>query len=107
MQIFQKLAGYSLGGADLVRRAMSKKKMDKLAHERVAFIHGDKDRGIDGCVKHGVDQTTANEIFDEMMEFAKYAFNKCATRSWMKSSGTSFHTGRTDKPRNRMKGVTP
>lgn len=76
MQIFQKLAGYSLGGADLVRRAMSKKKMEKLAHERVAFIYGDAERGIDGCIKRGVSEETANVIFDEMMEFAKYAFNK-------------------------------
>ena len=76
MQIFQKLAGYSLGGADLVRRAMSKKKLEKLAHERDAFIHGDSKRGIDGCVKRGVNETVSNEIFDEMMEFAKYAFNK-------------------------------
>lgn len=76
MQIFQKLAGYSLGGADLVRRAMSKKKMEKLAKEREAFVHGDDQRNIDGCVKRGVDEQTANLIFDEMMEFAKYAFNK-------------------------------
>lgn len=76
MQIFQKLAGYSLGGADLVRRAMSKKKMEKLAHERQAFIYGDADRNIDGCIKRGVSEKIANAIFDEMMEFAKYAFNK-------------------------------
>lgn len=76
MRIFQKLAGYSLGGADLVRRAMSKKKMDKLAHERQAFVFGDSDRGIDGCVHRGISESIANELFDEMMEFAKYAFNK-------------------------------
>lgn len=76
MQIFQKLAGYSLGGADLVRRAMSKKKTDKLAHERNAFIHGDAERGIAGCVANGISEQIANELFDEMMDFAKYAFNK-------------------------------
>ena len=76
MRIFQKLAGYSLGGADLVRRAMSKKKMDKLAHERKAFVFGDPERSIDGCVNRGINETVANELFDEMMEFAKYAFNK-------------------------------
>lgn len=76
MQIFQKLSGYSLGGADLVRRAMSKKKLEKLAHERQAFIYGDGERNIDGCIKRGVNEEIANEIFNEMMEFAKYAFNK-------------------------------
>lgn len=76
MQIFQTLAGYSLGGADLVRRAMSKKKMDKLALERKAFIYGDEERNIAGCVSKGISEETANEIFDELMEFAKYAFNK-------------------------------
>ncbi len=76
MEIFQKLAGYSLGGADLVRRAMSKKKMDKLAQEREAFLYGDPARRIDGCIKRGISKDIANEIFDEMMEFAKYAFNR-------------------------------
>ncbi len=76
MEIFQKLAGYSLGGADLVRRAMSKKKMDKLAKERDAFIHGDPGRKIDGCVNRGIDEKTADILFDEMMDFARYAFNK-------------------------------
>lgn len=76
MQIFQDLAGFSLGAADLVRRAMSKKKLDKLAHERVAFVHGDPARNIDGCVNRGISEETANQLFDEMMDFAKYAFNK-------------------------------
>lgn len=76
MQIFQSLAGYSLGGADLVRRAMSKKKVEKLAHERTAFVYGDSERGIDGCIKRGVSKEIANELFDEMMNFALYAFNK-------------------------------
>lgn len=76
MRIFQNLAGYSLGGADLVRRAMSKKNLKKLEHERDAFIHGDTDRKIDGCVKRGITETLANQLFDEMMDFARYAFNK-------------------------------
>lgn len=76
MQIFQKLAGYSLGAADLVRRAMSKKKTEKLEKERKAFINGDADRKIEGCITRGVDPETAKKIFNEMMEFAKYAFNK-------------------------------
>lgn len=76
MQIFQKLAGYSLGAADMVRRAMSKKKEKKLAIERESFVNGDPERNIDGCVKRGVSAEIANEIFDEMMDFAKYAFNK-------------------------------
>lgn len=76
MQIFQKLAGYSLGAADMVRRAMSKKKTEKLAHEREAFINGDEKRNIDGCVKRGISEKIANTLFDEMMDFARYAFNK-------------------------------
>lgn len=76
MQIFQKLAGYSLGGADLVRRAMSKKKAEVLEKERDAFINGDIERNIDGCVKRGIKKDIANELFNEMVEFAKYAFNK-------------------------------
>ena len=76
MQIFQTLAGYSLGGADLVRRAMSKKKTEKLEIERTAFIYGDAERNIEGCVARGISKEIANELFDEMMEFAKYAFNK-------------------------------
>lgn len=76
MQIFQNLAGYSLGAADMVRRAMSKKKTEKLAIEREAFVNGDIERGIDGCVKRGISSEVANIMFDEMMDFAKYAFNK-------------------------------
>lgn len=73
MQIFQKLAGYSLGGADLVRRFMSKKKTEKLKKERQAFLYGDAERGIKGCVANGIDEKLADELFDQMMEFAKYA----------------------------------
>lgn len=76
MQVFQSLAGYSLGKADMVRRAMSKKKMKELAKERITFIHGDEAQGIDGAIKRGVPESVANELFDEIMEFANYAFNK-------------------------------
>lgn len=74
MQIFRELAGYSLGRADLVRRAMSKKKFDVMEKERQNFIYGSDE--IDGAVKRGVDEKTANEIFDQMLSFASYAFNK-------------------------------
>lgn len=78
MEIFQKLAGYSLGGADLVRRAMSKKKTSALEKERKAFVYGEhsSNRDIVGCIANGVDEKTANILFDQMMEFSKYAFNK-------------------------------
>ena len=80
MQIVRDLAGYSLGRADLVRRAMGKKKLDVMAKEREYFIHGQTDEQgnvlIPGCVRNGIDEQSANKIFDEMAEFAKYAFNK-------------------------------
>ena len=80
MQIVRDLAGYSLGRADLVRRAMGKKKLDVMAKEREIFIHGKLDDNgnveIPGCVRNGIDEESANRIFDEMAEFAKYAFNK-------------------------------
>lgn len=80
MQIVRQLAGYSLGRADLVRRAMGKKKLDVMAKEREYFIHGQTDEDgnviIPGCVRNGIDEQSANKIFDEMAEFAKYAFNK-------------------------------
>lgn len=76
MEIVQKLAGFSLSQADNVRRFMSKKKFDKLEHEREAFITGDETRGIEGCVKRGISKEIANKLFDQMVEFAKYAFNK-------------------------------
>ena len=74
MQIVRDLAGYSLGRADIVRRAMGKKKLDVMAKEREIFIHGNDE--VPGCVKNGIDEASANKIFDEMAEFAKYAFNK-------------------------------
>ena len=80
MQIVRELAGYSLGRADLVRRAMGKKKLDVMAKEREIFIHGQTDENgnviVPGCVRNGIDEKSANKIFDEMAEFAKYAFNK-------------------------------
>ncbi len=80
MQIVRDLAGYSLGRADLVRRAMGKKKLDVMAKERENFVHGMVDENgnveIPGCVRNGIDEASANKIFDEMSEFAKYAFNK-------------------------------
>ena len=76
MQVFQSLAGYSLGKADMVRRAMSKKKMKELEKERVNFIHGNAELGIDGAVKRGVPENVAASLFDEIMDFANYAFNK-------------------------------
>ena len=80
MQIFRELAGYSLGRADIVRRAMSKKKHDVMEREREIFIHGlTDDRGntvVEGCVRRGVDEASAASIFSEMESFASYAFNK-------------------------------
>ena len=80
MQIVRDLAGYSLGRADLVRRAMGKKKLDVMAKEREVFINGQVDEEgnvvVPGCVRNGIDEVSANKIFDEMAEFAKYAFNK-------------------------------
>ncbi len=75
MQIFRELAGYSYGRADVVRRAMSKKKQDVMDEERKNFIYGIEGE-CDGALKRGVDEKTANEIYDQMQEFAKYAFNK-------------------------------
>lgn len=76
MQIVMKLAGYDLGRSDLVRRAMSKKKADVMAKEREYFVYGNKELNVPGCIKNGIDEKTANRIFDEMVDFAKYAFNK-------------------------------
>ena len=76
MMIFQQLAGYSLGGADMVRRAISKKKAKQIEEERDAFLYGDPDRGIKGCVANGIPEATAKHIYDEIYDFANYAFNK-------------------------------
>ncbi len=86
MQVVRELGGYSYGRSDLVRRAMSKKKMDVMEKEREYFINGkvDEDGNIEiaGCVKNGVDKKTANIIFDDMIDFAKYAFNKSHAASY-------------------------
>ena len=76
MQIVMKLAGYDLGRSDLVRRAMSKKKADVMAKEREYFVYGNEALNAPGCIARGIDEKIANKIFDEMTDFAKYAFNK-------------------------------
>ncbi len=76
IQIFQELAGYSLGQADMVRRAMSKKKVKDIERERTAFLHGDPERHIDGCIARGVPEGVGQSIYDEIYDFANYAFNK-------------------------------
>jgi DNA polymerase-3 subunit alpha len=76
LQIFQQLAGYSLGQADMVRRAMSKKKRKEIERERQFFIYGDPDRGIAGCIANGVPEEAASAIYAEIDAFAEYAFNK-------------------------------
>lgn len=76
MEAFRRLAGYSLGKADMVRRAMSKKKFKELEKERQSFIYGNPEEGIDGAIARGVEEKTAAAIFDSIMDFANYAFNK-------------------------------
>ena len=76
MQIVMKLAGYDLGRSDLVRRAMSKKKADVMAKEREYFVYGNKELNVPGCIARGINERVANKIFDDMTDFAKYAFNK-------------------------------
>ena len=76
MQIVQKLAGYTMGQADNIRRAMSKKKQYVIDAERQSFVYGDEERNIKGCVANGIDEKAANSIYDSMVDFAKYAFNK-------------------------------
>lgn len=76
MQIVMELAGYTLGRSDLVRRAMSKKKADVMEKERKNFVYGNEAEGVEGCIKRGISEDIANKVFDEMTDFAKYAFNK-------------------------------
>ena len=76
MQIVRDLAGYTLGRSDLLRRAMSKKKADVMAKERQKFVYGDEAEGVKGCINNGISEEIANKIYDEMTDFAKYAFNK-------------------------------
>ena len=82
IEIFRSLAGFSLGQADNIRRAMSKKKHKVIDAERIAFVHGDEKRGIDGAVKRGIPEATANSIYDEILDFASYAFNKAHAVSY-------------------------
>ena len=76
MQIVRDLAGYTLGRSDLLRRAMSKKKGDVMQRERQNFVYGNPEEGVPGCVANGISEQVANKIYDEMIDFAKYAFNK-------------------------------
>ena len=76
MQIVRNLGGYTLGRSDLVRRAMSKKKAAVMAKERQNFVYGNKEEGVPGCIANGISEQLANKIYDEMTDFAKYAFNK-------------------------------
>lgn len=76
MQIVRDLGGYTLGRSDLVRRAMSKKKQSVMEKERKNFVYGNEEEGVPGCVSKGISESVANHIYDEMMDFAKYAFNK-------------------------------
>lgn len=76
MQIVRDLAGYSFGRSDLLRRAMSKKKASVMEKERQSFVYGNEEEQVPGCIKNGIPETVANHIYDEMTDFAKYAFNK-------------------------------
>ena len=76
MQIVRDLAGYTLGRSDILRRAMSKKKGDVMERERQNFVYGNPEENVPGCLANGIDEKTANKIYDEMIDFAKYAFNK-------------------------------
>ena len=76
MQIVRNLAGYSFGRSDLVRRAMSKKKASVMAAERQNFVYGNEEEGVKGCIANGIPEAVANKIYDDMTDFAKYAFNK-------------------------------
>ncbi len=92
MQIVRDLAGYTLGRSDLLRRAMSKKKGDVMQKERQIFVYGDEENGVPGCIKNGIDEKTANKIYDEMIDFAKYAFNKSHVRRPMRLFPIRQHT---------------
>ena len=76
MQIVQELAGYTMGQADNIRRAMSKKKQYVIDAERQNFVYGNEEQGIKGCIANGISEQAANKIYDSMVDFAKYAFNK-------------------------------
>ena len=91
MNICRDVAGFSYGRADIIRRAMSKKKALEMENERHAFIFGEKDENgneiCKGAIANGISKETANEIFDTMSSFAAYAFNKSATCSRLKRTG--------------------
>lgn len=89
MQIVRDLAGYTLGRSDLVRRAMSKKKEAVMEQERKNFVYGNIEEGIPGCIANGIDEAVANKIYDNMIDFAKYAFNKSHAVAY---AVTSFFT---------------
>lgn len=76
IEIFRSLGGYTMGQADNIRRAISKKKMKVIEEERKVFVYGDKEQGITGCIGHGVPEAVAQSIYDEIVDFANYAFNK-------------------------------
>ena len=76
MQIVRSLAGYSFGRSDLVRRAMAKKKEKVMEAERQNFVYGNEAEGVKGCIANGISEEVANKIYNEMIDFAKYAFNK-------------------------------
>lgn len=76
MQIVRDLGGFTLGRSDLLRRAMGKKKLDVMEKERQSFVYGNEAEGVPGCIKNGISEKVANKIYDEMIDFAKYAFNK-------------------------------
>ena len=76
MQIVRDLGGYTLGRSDLVRRAMGKKKQSVMEKERANFIYGNKEEGVPGCIANGISESIAGQIYNDMMDFAKYAFNK-------------------------------
>ena len=82
MQIVMELAGYTMGRSDLVRRAMSKKKAAVMERERRNFVYGNAEEGVEGCINRGIGEETAQQIFDEMSDFAKYAFNKSHAASY-------------------------
>ena len=82
IEIFRRLAGYSLGQADMLRRAMSKKKVKDIEREREAFLHGDSTRGIVGCIANGIDEAAAQAIYEDIYAFANYAFNKAHAVSY-------------------------
>ena len=82
IRIFQELGGFSLGQADMVRRAISKKKAKEIEKERHAFVYGDPERGIPGCIANSIEEATAQAIYDEIFDFANYAFNKAHAVSY-------------------------